>query len=73
MVSSLRPSDHLVLLHCSSSAIHLAHLETGPSDHPTVSTSFDMLRSVPTTPILCTDGTVGSSDSVFSFSFLSRF
>jgi hypothetical protein len=32
-----------------------------------VSTSFDLLRSVPTTPTLCTDGTVGSSDGVFLF------
>jgi hypothetical protein len=29
-----------------------------------VSTSFDLLCSVPTTPTLCTDGTVGSSDGV---------
>jgi hypothetical protein len=60
-------------LHCSSSAIHPAHLETGPSDHPTVPTSFDLLRSVPTTPTLCTDGIVGSSDGVFSFLFFARF
>jgi hypothetical protein len=34
-------------LHSSSSAIHLAHLETGPSDHPMVSSSFCLLHSVP--------------------------
>jgi hypothetical protein len=38
-----------------------------------VSTSFDLLCSVPTTPTLCTDGTVGSSDGVFSFPFLLGF
>jgi hypothetical protein len=38
-----------------------------------VSTSFDLLHSVPTTPTLCTDGTVGSSDGVFSFPFFARF
>jgi hypothetical protein len=60
-------------LRCSSSAIHPAHLETGPSVHPTVSTSIGLLRSVPTLPTLCTDGTVSSSDGVLSFSFLSCF
>jgi hypothetical protein len=63
-VSSLRSSDHPVLL---------SSLGIGPSVHPTVSTSFCMLRSVPTTPMLCTDGTVGSSDSVFSFPFFAQF
>jgi hypothetical protein len=60
-------------LRCSSSAIHPAHLETGSSVHPTVSTSFGLLRSVPTTPTLCTDGIVDSSDSVFSSPFLRVF
>jgi hypothetical protein len=31
-----------------------------------VSSSFYLLRSVPTTPTLSTDGAVGSSDGVFS-------
>jgi hypothetical protein len=60
-------------LRSSSSAIHPAHLETGSSVHPTVSTSFGLLRSVPTTSTLCTDGTVGSSSGVIYFSFLSCF
>jgi hypothetical protein len=60
-------------LRCSSSTIHPAHLETWPSDHQMVSSSFCLLRSVPTTTTLCTDGTDGSSDGIFSFSFLSRF
>jgi hypothetical protein len=60
-------------LRCSSSAIHPAHLETGPSVHPMVSTLFGLLRSVPTTPMLCTDGTVGSSDGVLFLLFLCVF
>jgi hypothetical protein len=60
-------------IRCSSSAIHPAHLETGSSVHPTVSTSFGLLHSVPTTSTLCTDGTVGSSNGVIYFSFLSCF
>jgi hypothetical protein len=60
-------------LRCSSSAIHPAHLETWLSDHLTVSSSFYLLRSVPTTPTLCTDGTVSSSDGVFSSPFLHIF
>jgi hypothetical protein len=60
-------------LRSSSSAIHPAHLGIGPSVHPTVSTSFNLLRGVPTTPMLCTDGTVGSFGGVFSFPFLPRF
>jgi hypothetical protein len=38
-----------------------------------VPTSFCLLRSVPTTPALCTDGTVGSSDGVFFLPFLHVF
>jgi hypothetical protein len=60
-------------LHCSSSAIHPTHLQNGLSVHPMVPTSFCLLRSVPTTPTLCTDGTVGSSNGVFYFPFLPRF
>jgi hypothetical protein len=60
-------------LRCSSLAIHPAHLQNGPSVHPTVPTSFCLLRSVPITPMLCTDGTVGSSDSVFFLPFLRVF
>jgi hypothetical protein len=60
-------------LRCSSSAIHLAHLETWPSDHSTMSASIYLLRSVPTTPTLCTDGVVGSSGGVFSSPFLRVF
>jgi hypothetical protein len=60
-------------LRCSSSAIHPAHLGIGLSVHPTVSTSFDMLRSVPTTPTLCTDGTIDSSDDVNFLPSLPRF
>jgi hypothetical protein len=37
-----------------------------------VPTSFCLLRSVPTIPKLCTDGTVGSSDGVFFLPFYSR-
>jgi hypothetical protein len=70
-------SDYRIIrfycLRCSSSASHPTHLEYRPSDHPTVSTSFGMLRSVPTTPTLCTDGTVGSSDGVFFLPFLHIF
>jgi hypothetical protein len=39
-------------LSCSCSAIHPVHLQNGPSVHPTVSTSFVLLRSVATTPTL---------------------
>jgi hypothetical protein len=60
-------------LRCSSSSIHPAHLETGPSIDPTMSTSFGLLLSVPTIPTLCTDGAVGSSDGVFSSPFLRVF
>jgi hypothetical protein len=35
-----------------SSTIHPAHLETGLSDHPTVSILFGLLRSVPSAPTL---------------------
>jgi hypothetical protein len=35
-----------------------------------MSTLFDLLCSVPTTPMLCTDGTVGSSDGVNFLPFL---
>jgi hypothetical protein len=73
-VSSLRPSDHLVLL---SLLLFLrnssAHLQNGPLVHPMVPTSFCLLRGVPNTLTLCTDGTIGSSDDVLSFSFLSCF
>jgi hypothetical protein len=45
-------SDHRIIrcywLYCFCSAIHLVHLETGPSDHPTVTSSFCLLlRCVP--------------------------
>jgi hypothetical protein len=60
-------------LRCSSSAIHPTHLQNGPSVHPTVPTSFFLLRSVPITPTLCTDGAVGSSDGVFLFLSLLSF
>jgi hypothetical protein len=60
-------------LRCSSSTIHPAHLQNGPSVHPTVPTSFCLLRSVLTTPTLCTDGTIGSSHGVFSSPFLRVF
>jgi hypothetical protein len=56
-------------LRCSSSAIHPAHLQNGPSVHPTMPTSFFFLRSVPTTPTLCTDGTVGHPTVSFLFLF----
>jgi hypothetical protein len=39
-------------LRYSSSAIHPAHLATGLSDHPMVSSSFCLLRSVPSAPTL---------------------
>jgi hypothetical protein len=39
-------------LRCFSFADHLAHLETRPSDHPMVSTSFCLLRNVPSVPTL---------------------
>jgi hypothetical protein len=69
--------DHRIIrcywLCCFFSAIHPAHLETRPSVHPTVSTSFGLLRSVPTTLTLCTDGIVGSSDGVNFLPFLRRF
>jgi hypothetical protein len=55
------------------SAIHLAHLGKGSSVHPTMSTLFGLPRSVPIAPTLCTDGTVGSSDSVFFLLFLRVF
>jgi hypothetical protein len=58
---------------CFFSAIDPTHLGEGLSVHPTVSTSFGQLHSVPTTPTLCTDGTVGSSDGVFSSPFLRGF
>jgi hypothetical protein len=60
-------------LRCSSSAIHQENLQNGPSVHPTGPTSFCLLRSVPTTPTLWTDGTVGSSDGVFFLPFLRVF
>jgi hypothetical protein len=64
-------SDHQIIqcycFRCSSSAIHPTHLETGLSVHLIVWTSFGLLRSVPTTPTLCTDGTVGP---FFFFPFL---
>jgi hypothetical protein len=72
-VSSLRPSDHLVLLSSLLLLCNLAHLETWPLDHLTVSSSFFLLRSVPTTPTLCTDGTVFSSDGVFFLLFIRVF
>jgi hypothetical protein len=56
-----------------SSSIHPAQLGYRPLDHPTVSSWFQLLRNVPTTPTLCTDGTVGSSDSVNFLPFLPRF
>jgi hypothetical protein len=55
-------------LHCSSSAIHSAHLQTGSSVHPTVPTSFCLLRSVPTTPTLAPMAL--SVHSTVSLSFL---
>jgi hypothetical protein len=39
-------------LRCSSSASYPTHLEYRPSDHPTVLTSFQPLRSVPSAPTL---------------------
>jgi hypothetical protein len=70
-------SDHRIIqcywLCCYFSAIHSVHLGKGLSVHPTVSTSFGLLCSVPTTPTLCTDGTIGSSDGVFSSPFLRVF
>jgi hypothetical protein len=59
-------------LRYSSSTIHPTHLETRPLVHPTVSTSFGLLPSVPTTPMLCTDGTIGSSDGANFLPFLPR-
>jgi hypothetical protein len=57
---------------CFFFAIHPAHLGKRSSVHPMVSTSFGLLRIVPTTPMLCTDGTVISSRCVrVFFSFLS--
>jgi hypothetical protein len=66
----------IILCYClrgSSSPIHLAYLQNGLSVHPIVPTSFCLLRSVPTTQTLCTDGTVGSSDGVFFLPFLRVF
>jgi hypothetical protein len=70
-------SDHRIIrcycLRFFSSTIHPMHLETRPSDHLTISASIDLLRSVPTTPTLCTNGTVGSADGGFSSPFLRVF
>jgi hypothetical protein len=71
-VSFLRPSDHPVLLSslllCNSSG----HLETGPSDHLTVSSSFFLLCSVPSAPTLAPMvPSVHSTVPFFFFSFVS--
>jgi hypothetical protein len=60
-------------LRFSSSVIHPAHLGIGLSVHSTVSSSFYLLCSVPTTLTLCTDGAAGSSDGVFFLLFLRVF
>jgi hypothetical protein len=54
-------------LRSSSSAIHPTHLETGLSDHPTVSSSFCPQRSVPSAPTLAP--MVPSVHPTVSFSF----
>jgi hypothetical protein len=55
-------------LRCFSSAIHPTHLETGLSDHLTVSTSFCLLRSLLSAPTLLPR--VPSDHPTVSFSFL---
>jgi hypothetical protein len=63
------PMDRRFIWRCflcgSSSPIHPTQQGTGPSVHPTVSSWLQSLRSVPSAPTLCTDGTVGSSNDVF--------
>jgi hypothetical protein len=73
-VSSLRPSDHLVLL----TSLLLLCNSSGASRNWTVGSSDSDIficssRNVPSTPTLCTNGTVGSSDGVNFLPFLPRF
>jgi hypothetical protein len=69
-------SDHQIIrcycLRCSSFAIQPVHLETGPSDHLMVSSSFCLLRSIPSAPTLAPMvPLVHSTVPFFFFSFAS--
>jgi hypothetical protein len=64
----------VLCLRCSSSATHSTLLEIGPSVHPTVPRVFTQCtNSSDDCTNACYIGTVGSSDGVFSSSFLSHF